>query len=355
MRPSTRNSACGLLLVLGGCGWAQPSAITSSRFLVADGRLYARLSGGAYGTKGPLYATDDAGRTWIDAKAPKATYDLASNGEECVALTTAGEIWSKPARDGMWTLLKRSGSTEFGRPDYLYGVVVAKDGTLCVLEGEGIRLLDRTGHELKRFPARQGSSSPLDRELYSRVWCSGPDEREAIVEASPFAVYVVDLPKRTLTRWTDGLSDRRPEGLYGPCRVVRHGDGFLAVNHDGVYIADGLLKPWRELWKPLVDDDDLGTAYCRALCTFDSSNDKWLLADDSGIHLMHRAKKLRTVFMDKVDEHDLILDIIPFEGRYFVSFARLKEGVLGIVLSGDLSHWETITIGETPKGNSRGR
>ncbi len=288
MRLSIRIPACILLLVLAGCGWSHPGAPTTSRFLVADGRLYGLLGGGAYGTKGPLYTTDDAGRTWIDAKAPRATYDLTSNGQESFALTTAGEIWSKPDRDGKWALLKRYVPTEFGQPEHLYSVAAAKDGTLCVLAREGVRLLDRTGHELVRLPARQESSSPLDRELYHRVRFAGPDEREAIVEASPFAVYVLGLPKRTLTRWTEGMSESRPEGLYGPCLVVRHGDGFLAANHDGVYVADGLLKPWHSLWKPLVGDDDLRTADCRALCTFDASNDQWLMADDSGIHLMHR-------------------------------------------------------------------
>jgi hypothetical protein len=335
MRLTARISACVLLLVLAGCGWSQPSPPKQSRFLVDDGRLYALLDG-------DTYTTDDAGRTWIDATAPKATYDLTSNGQETFAITMTGEIWSKRGRDGMWTVLKRSGSTGFGQRQHLYSLVAAKDRTLCVLAEDGIRLLDRTGHELERLPGRQGSSSPLDRELYWRVRFAGPDQREAIVEASPFAVYVLGVSQRTLTRWTDGMSERRPPGLWGPCRVVRHGDGFLADNHDGVYVADGLLKPWRALWKPLVDDDGLGTADCRALCTFDSSNDQWLMADTSGIHLMHRAQKLRTVFVDKMDEHDLILDITPFEGRYFVSFARLKEGVLGIVLSGDLSHWETI-------------
>ena len=340
-----------LLAVVAGCNWSTTPQKKMGRFFVTGGRLYVLLGNGSYGSEGDVYTTDDSGRTWTKADVPQSTCDLASNAQERFALTSKGEIWWKGAGEEAWTALKRGQSTMFGKQEYLYSILAAKDGTLCVATNEDLRIMDRNGKLLTRLPSPKWSTAPMDRELFCRVLFASDDEREVILETDPFSLYVVDLAKPKLQPWTDGIEGERPDGMYGACKVIRHGDGFLMSCHDGVYMADGVLKPWRRVSsKRTTPDDYLRQEYCRAFCSFDASKEQWLMADGSGIHLMEGGRKLRTVFEDKADDHDLIVDITPHDGKYFVSFARLKPGVLGVALSGDLSRCETLllTKGDKP-------
>ena len=332
------------LTLVTGCGFGSTRQREDYRFFATDGRIYALENGGGYGNEGPLYASDDVGQTWTKANTPDATCDLTGNGRESFALTSKGEIWNRVGNDEPWKLLKQGSSTAFGPREYLYHVSASKEGTVCVAANKELWLLDRSGKLVKRFSSPKSSASP-GKERFLRAWFADADEQKLIVEASPFAVYVLDLPKQELISWTDGVKGEPPGGMHGPCRVIQHGDRYLMSTHDGVYIADGLLMPWRRLTQSVDLDDYLRQQFCRAFCSFDSAEDQWLMADGAGIHLMRGGKKLRTVFTDKPDEHDLIQDITLHEGRYFVSFYRLKEGVLGVVLSEDLSSWKTLSLG----------
>lgn len=317
--------------------------------MVAGGRMYALLSGGSYGSEGPIYTTEDSGRTWAKTNYPTATCDLTADGSSLFSLTSNGEIWTKPTGDDRWNVLKRRSAASLGQREYLYGILASTEGTLCVTAATELWLLDRNGNFLERLQSQKTSSTPLGRELFVRAWFASDDEKKIIVEANPYAVYVLDLPERTLTRWSEGVEIRHPDGMTGPARVIRHGDGFLMSTYDGVYEADGLQEPWHRVSKPMASNDGGAQMHCRAFCSFDPSSGQWLMADGVGIHVMQRGEKLRTVFTDGPDEHDLILDITPYDGRYFVSFARLKKDALGVVLAGDLSQWETLSLPETRK------
>ncbi|HEX5446777.1 MAG TPA: hypothetical protein VFW87_23365 [Pirellulales bacterium] len=259
-----------------------------------------------------------------------------------------GEIWKKPAEGDRWSILKRRSGAGLGQREYLYHILASKNGTLCVTAAAEILLLDRNGADLQRVKPPHQSSTTLRRELFFRAQFAADEEAKIIVEANPYTVYVLDLRKGALTRWNDGVETLPPDGMAGPARIVPHGDGFLMSTYDGVYVADGVLEPWRRISKPTEPDDYVAQKYCRAFCSMDAPTNQWLMADGAGIHVMQEGEKMRTVFVDKPDQHDLVLDITPFGGNYFISFARLKGDTLGVRLAGDLSHWESLSLAEKP-------
>ncbi len=317
--------------------------MTTWRFLVANDRLYAIGSGSSYGTEGPIYTTDDFGHTWTRLEAPKATCDLAGDGRVLYALTSTGDLWTKAPSDKAWSRLRRSSGN-----GYLYSVLVSRAGTICLAGSEEIVLLDSRGNLIERFPAPRGSSAdPLSRTLFVRAFFATSDEEHIVIEANPFAVFVLDLTNRTLAGWTEEMNSEREDGLHGACRVAHHGNRFLMSSHDGIYVAEGLLKPWRKLLSMGGAYEELLRGnFCRAFSSIDASTDRWLMADGTGIYVMQGQKQGRRVWAEEEGDCHLVLDIIQYRGRYFVSFARLASDAIGIVLQADLSGVQTLRLAE---------
>jgi hypothetical protein len=155
-----------------------------------------------------------------------------------------------------------------------------------------------------------------------------------------------------MTPWTDGLRPTRI-GHSGSGKIRPYGKGFLLDHTDGVFDAPAFRQPWRILTTEFQLTDALDSELCRDLVSYDPASQRWLLASNSGIHLIEGSRVVRTVFTDSAthhengDDHDLILQIVPFREYFFVSFARLKNNAIGVRLEHDLAHWKTIR--NTPK------
>jgi hypothetical protein len=310
------------------------TSVSTWRFLVTDDGLYALGEGTSYGTEGPIYTTNDNGQTWSPFYAPVATRELAGNGNLLYALTSKSELWSRRAADKEWSLIRRDSPYAF-----LYGVILGRKGTTCITGAGEIIFLDQQGKMLEHFQAPS-------RSVFARSSFATPDEQQIIVEASPFTVFVFDIAHRKLMPWTEGLNPNLPDNLFGACKVAQHGNKYLLNYYDGIYVADGFSKPWRRLSKRVTQEDLFRGNFCRTLCSFDASTDRWLMADEAGIYLMQGQNQERRVWSQQGDECALIADIVPYAGRYYVSFIRLKPNVLGIALSGDLSDIEVLRFPE---------
>jgi hypothetical protein len=315
--------------------------VTTWRFVVANDRLYAIGSGSSYGTEGPIYTTDDFGDSWSRLDAPKATRDLAGDGRVLYALTSTCEVWSRAPGDKAWSHLRRGSGN-----GYLYSILVGKAGIICLTGIEEILLLDSRGKLIERLatPGRPPADL-LSKTLFGRAFFADADEKQIVVEANPFTVFVVDLPNRTLVRWTDGMGSKSEGGVCGPCRVEHHGSGFLMNSHDGIYIAEGLLKPWRKVLSMGGDYESLLRGnFCRAFSSLDASTDRWLMADGAGIYAMQGSRQERKVWAEEEGDCHLVLDIQPFQGRYYVSFARLTGDTIGTVVPTNLSNVQTLHL-----------
>jgi hypothetical protein len=322
-----------MLLACGGCN-SQPAPVTW-RFVTANDRLFAIEEGNGYGTERSVHTSDDLGESWRPFDAPARTHSLAGDGHELFALTSTGEIWRRGDDRQPWTVIKRG-----ARREYLYGILASSAGKLIVTEMDAVTIYDRDGTVLHRFASPNNSAGPLERERFVDSQLADADERHVIVEANPYALYVIDLDEAKLVPWAEGLDARPPQGLHGPCRVCRHGDRYLLRSHDGIHVADGLLQPWRPLVQPSGGFMTAGPY--RSLLSFDADRDQWLLADNRGIQLMRGGQEVKTVFADRPDPHDLIQQITPYRDEFFVSFYRLKDGCVGVRLAGDLSDWTPI-------------
>jgi hypothetical protein len=317
-----------------GCGQQEPPAMY--RFAVANDRLFAIEQGTSYGTERAVYATDDLGDRWTVVDAPRKTCALAGNGTGLFARTSLGGIWRKGLNSNSWTRVK----PETGRSEYLYSIAVDSRNRIATAGKDLVTLYNTDGAVLHGF----NSDSPTD--LFVNALFSGEDDEFLIVEANPFKIFVVDLRAGQMQRWDEGFESAPPVGLSGACRIRLHGDRFLASRHDGIYFAAGLLEPWQKLSSEIRHDDYLGGNFCRDLVSHDAETDAWLVAKNSGIHLMKATTQGETVFADVEDDHDLILAITPFRQYYFVSFARLSNDCVGVRISEDLSRWQSLYLSE---------
>jgi hypothetical protein len=315
-----------------GCGKREPAL--TYRFVVANDRLFAIEQGSSYGTEQAVYTTDDLGDDWTAIDAPHRTCALAGNGRDIFALTSRGGIWCRRFEANSWTEIKPG----TGRSEYLYSIAADSSGRIATTGPDAVTLYDNGGTVLHRF------SSDVASDLFVNAFFCGDKDEYLVVESNPFSVFVVDLQAENMQRWNDGFESAPPTGLSGPCRVRPHGDQFLASRHDGVYVASGLLQPWQKLSEEIRHDDYLGGGFCRDLVSHEASTDAWLVAKDSGIHVMKGSSQEETLFDDSEDDHDLILSITPFRKHYFVSFARLRNGCVGARISRDLSSWQALYL-----------
>ena len=306
------------------------------RFVVANDRLFAIEQGTSYGTERAVYATDDLGEHWTAIDAPRKTCALAGNGTGIFALTSRGGIWRKGLNSNSWGQIK----PETGRSEYLYSIAVDSGERIATTGKDAVTLYDTGGTVLHRF----SSDTPTD--LFVNAFFCGEGDEFLVVEANPFKIFVVDLQAGQMRRWNEGLESGPPTGLSGSCRVRPHGDRFLASRYDGIYLAAGLLEPWQKLSGEIRHDDYLGGNFCRDLVSHDAQADAWLVAKNTGIHLMTASTEGETVFADAEDDHDLILAMAPFQQHYFVSFARLRDGCVGVRISEDLSNWQPLYLSE---------
>ena len=316
-----------LLLTLLGC-IGPISSEEHYSFIVANDQLFAVRHGGYYGTESGVFTTSDDGQTWAAFNAPAKTLTLCGHEGVLFALTSKAELFRKPEGSSTWTRIW-SGTAR----RHTYDVDCAPSGELYVTSAEGIIVLSPDGAVVREYAAPRET-------LYVGAFFA--DDRHLVVSCNPFRCAVVDTVAGTLRDWNEGFSPLADDGLRGPCDIKQHGTRFLAGQRDGIYISDGLMKPWSIL-NDEIRHEGLKNEFCRDLCTLDGS-DQWLVATGSGIHLMKGSEKQHTVFEDVKDDHGLILRITPYRSNYFVSFARLNNSI-GVRLDGDLESWHTMRLG----------
>lgn len=346
LRRSLLRRLLVLLPAIIGCGPASDMSATF-RFASENDRLFAIEAGDSYGTERGAIVSDDAGTTWNRFEVPNRTIDLAGNGKTLFAVTSEGGIWKQSSDDKKWIQLDK------GPSRYLFDALAARDGRLVVTRFDNVTIYSADGRPAHRFGMPNAADAGAEtNRFFVRSHFADENQRFVIVEGNPFLVFVIDLESNEMTPWTNGLSVP-PEGEAGPASVRRHGDRFLVRQFDGIYAADGLHEPWRPLVMAGSDLDLTLASFCRDLITYDAAADQWLFADDAGVHLMQGDKRLRTVFEDITapndyegvsDDHDLITGLTSYGSDYYISFARLKNGCIGVKLKGDLSSWEALKL-----------
>lgn len=262
---------------------------------MAGGQLYVIEIDNAFGTVPAVYAIDGTGVVRIETDVPGNTISLAAGGGELFALTSNGEVYRRPLDGHDWTRIRRGTASAFTQPEYLYSILASSDGTIYLTGIANILVLDRAGVLQKTISTPEPFVNVLDSVGFVRAAFATDDERQIVIEATPYHVYVLDATTHQLKPWMDGI-EGRPEFVHGPGRVVRHGDQFLMHVHDGLYVADGLLQPWRRKLVAEKPEDLVANQYCRGFCSLDAADDRWLMADGAGIHVMQGAKRLQTVY-----------------------------------------------------------
>lgn len=311
-----------------GCTSNLPSTATplSYRFVVANAQLFAIANRHAYGTEQGVLVSADLGGSWLPFSAPDKTRNLCGDGNTLFALTSKGEVWRKPASGSDWTRFWSS----HGSYRRTYDIDIGPAGQLFITACDAIVVVNDQGKVTHEY-------STSGDEFFVRSSIVG--DQHLIIECNPFAIAVLDTEQHRVIPWNDGFSTLLDDGLTGPCRVRRHGTRFLASRADGVYVADRILQPWNML----TDEfrlEGLNSEFCRDLASLDADHDRWLIATDSGIHIMNGSVRGRTVFEDTDDDHNLILTMTEFKNSFFISFARLRNA-MGVRLPKDLSQWQT--------------
>lgn len=307
------------------------------RFIAANNQLFAIEIADAYGTEQGVYVTRDLGATWDVVESPSKVCALAGNGERLVVATSTGEVWHKKTDDMNWTKLWRSGVAH----PYYYCVLLSKSGDTFVVGKDSVLWINSLGKLVHEF----SKPAPLSdhEELLFNATFANDEEKQLIIEASPFAIYVLDLESRKLSPWTD-VEGGTPSNLDGPGRVRPLGSQFLLSHPSGVHISNGLLEQWKMLNPAIRKDDTIGGNFCRDLFSHSSAPEQWIVATNAGVHLMDGADEVRTIYTDKPGDHYLIREFTQHEGHYFVSFARLTNDCMGIRLSPDLSIWHPVRM-----------
>ncbi len=301
------------------------SAPDNYRFVVANDKLFAVRHGGSYGTETGALSTADDGDSWTEIDVPHKTISLGGHDGRLIALTSNAELFTQEENGTNW---KRFWSSSGQR--YIYDLSCAPTGEIYLASADGIIEVESDGSTSRKYDSPNGT-------MCVRVFFA--DDQNLVVSCNPFQLAVLDTNLKQLVGWNDGFSTLPDDGMHGPCKVKIHGKRFLASRSDGIYIAEGLLQPWRIL-NDEIRHEGLNNEFCRDLNSYDS-NDKWLVATGSGIHLMQGGKRVETVFEDVGDDHNLILEITPFGSQYFISFARLKNSI-GVRLAEDAKEWTTL-------------
>jgi hypothetical protein len=307
----------------------------SYRFVVAGDQLFAIENGGSYGTEQRLLTTDDLGATWREFDAPKYTVDVDGRDGDLVALTSRDEIWRKGKNDASWQRIRSSP----GGREYSYDILLASTGEIIVTTKDAVTVYDSAGRSQRRY------ASPSADLLFTSARFAADDEQHVLVEASPSAVYVIDRAAQDMTLWPRDL-EPLPENYSSICRIRRYGAGFLLSHPRGIYTAAGLLQPWKLLTDEIsfTPETAFDGKFCRDLAAHDSAQDEWLVAADAGVQLMRGADKVKFVYEDRPGDHNLILQMTPYRGQYFVSFARLANGCIGIRIDADLEKWQPLRL-----------
>lgn len=307
------------------------------RFIAANDQLFAIEYAHAYGTEQGLYVTHDLGSTWHIVESPKKVCALAGNGEQLVVATSTGEVWHKKTGDMVWT---KSWQSSAANP-YYYSVLLSKSGDTFVVGKDAVLWINATGKLVHEFPKPSHLSDAGD--LFVNASFANEEEQQLIVETNTYTVYILDLDSRNLSPWTD-VEGSVLSGLNGPGRVRPMGSQFLLSHPSGIHISSGLLEPWKMLNATIRQDNTIDGNFCRDLFGHSGASEQWIVATNSGINLMEGANEVRTIYTDKPGEHHLIREFTQHEGYYFVSFARLASGFMGIRLSPDLLTWQPIRM-----------
>jgi hypothetical protein len=300
-------------------------------FMTAGDQLFARRGHASFGPAKAIYqATDDG---WTDSDVPLSTISMAKRDGVAYALSNDGELRIKAANG--WQRLFREPLSSTSR-EYAYHVLASKDGGSVITCARHLSLYDAQGQQTGKIDAPDS-----EREVFF-IECQFADESESklIVTAHPYLIYVYDIERQALEPWTEGINERT--STVGPATVRRHGQRYLASKFSNIYVADGLQQPWQ-----LYYHEGNGAEFdwhCCDLISHDAEQDEWLLADGNGLHLMTGKKKTRTIFTDAPDDHDLILEVTRFRDDYIVSFARLKDGCMGVRVSADLKELSDLRM-----------
>jgi hypothetical protein len=314
---------------------------TTFRFVVANDRLFAIQGGSSYGTEAAVYTTDDGGRTWREFDAPAKTLTLGGNGNVLLSLTSRNEVWRLSSDNSEWERLASLPGTHH------YSILVDNSGDFLIGGINELTWHDQSGELLRKFAVNR----PRDEHiLFGDATFVDDAQDRVLVQANPFSVYLLTIASGEMELWTSELSPVLSE-YSGTDRVQRFGKGYLVAGYDGVYVADGLNKPSQKIHE-FRRVGNLNDEFCRDIAS-GSEADQWLLATNEGIRLFRGTQLVRTVFSDSngdlpnQDDHDLILQVVPFDGAYFVSFARLKNRAIGVRLSGDVERWEAMRLPTT--------
>ena len=306
----------------------------SYRFEIANNQLFAiESSGGGYGTESGVLTTVDAGDSWKRFSESAHTFAISGNGSELLALTTNSQVWRQTKLDASWSLVATL-------PDrYNYSLLVDRAGRFLVGGNDVAVWYAQDGTVLHRFTASPAQFGP--------AYFVGDDQQQVLIEANAYSVFVLDLATGNISPWSKGLQPT-PANHRGPGNLRPFGNRYLLSRMDGVFEADGLSNEWRLITDQFAITEALDTELCRDLIEHDPKSKQWLVASNAGVHLMEGDKLVRTVLPDSAtappasDDTDLILQIVPFQDYYFISFARLKNGEVGVRLNRDLTKWKTM-------------
>jgi hypothetical protein len=322
-----RPIALSLLMfgILSGCD--MPSAQTQRRlfqFLSVGDRLFAIERGAQYGTEVAVYEYD--GSTWTISEFPHRTKSIAAVPNGLAALTSNAELWIRPDGSDRWQLLTRMRDA---KSPASFAVV---DGRYVIGTLGNVLVIDASGNEVHRL---SGSS-----------WCSvygvnTGDPQKAVIAREPFKLEIVEVAAFEVLPWSDGLPTP-PQNSFGSCKVMRHDRGFLAASFDGIYESSSEFGSWRRIVEPITRNDVLGPSITRGMVSLPDGTGRWLLADDSGIHLINADGSHKTVFEDGSRDHSVIFELTPYDEYVYVAFVRMSDGVMGGRLSTHDFTWETL-------------
>ena len=311
---------------------------TLFRFQVANNELFAIESGDAYGTEVAVFTTSDEGESWQRMEAPAKTRCLAGNGADLLALTSTHQVWRRTAKGEPWAFVTSLPGTHH------YSLAVRRDGRFLVSGVNEVTYHDPDGKLLQRFTPEQIQPGHI---LFSDFLFLDDSQERVLTEASPFGIHLLYIAGGSLRRWENEMP-LAPDGDSGLVRIRRRGEGYIVSSFDGVYATNAEADPLRQIYE-FRRGERLDDEFCRDLVACDDDH-HWLLASDSGIRLFEDDRQVRSVFSDRTvdppdsDEHDLILQIVPYGNYYYVSFCRLKDKVIGVRLRRDLSDWEPMRL-----------